>query len=206
MEIKTVKFLTSGVKLSDLPKDNLPEYAFVGRSNVGKSSLINKLVNRQGLARTSSTPGKTQTLNYFVVNESWYLVDLPGYGYAKVSKKLRGTFSKMIEEYIKYRKNLITVFVLVDSRHKPQESDMDFFEFLGKHEIPFVIVFTKTDKLNQSERNSNFTKYQNKLLESWEGLPPVFKTSAETGVGVPEILEYIEENIRVYEDYLASQS
>ena len=202
MEIKTVNFLTSGVKLSDLPKDNLPEYAFVGRSNVGKSSLINKLCNRAGLARISSTPGKTQLINYFLVDESWYLVDLPGYGYAKVSKKQRTTFSKMIKDYVKFRKNLVTLFVLVDSRHSPQKADLEFMEFLGKNEIPFVIVFTKIDKLNQSERTKNFNKYQNKMLETWEGLPPIFKSSALTGAGIPQILEYIGENIDVFRDFL----
>lgn len=165
---------------------------------MGKSSLINKLCRKKGLAKTSSTPGKTQLINHFEVDASWYLVDLPGYGYARVSKRARRGFEKMIQDYITKRQNLISVFVLVDSRHAPQALDLEFMEFLGISAIPFVIVFTKIDKLNQNQRKKNIEAYKKKLLESWEALPPTFVTSSETGAGREDLLAYIEENLQYF--------
>lgn len=174
------------------PKPDRPEYAFIGRSNVGKSSLINSLMQRKKLAKTSSTPGKTQLINHFSVNEEWFLVDLPGYGFAKVPKAQKQKFEKMIADYILGRKNLVNVFVLVDARHTPQQIDLEFMEWLGISQIPFSIVFTKLDKLKNSQVESKISAYQNKLLESWEELPQQFLTSAEKGLGREELLGYIE--------------
>lgn len=174
------------------PKPDRPEYAFIGRSNVGKSSLINSLMQRKKLAKTSSTPGKTQLINHFSVNEEWFLVDLPGYGFAKVPKAQKQKFEKMIADYILGRKNLVNVFVLVDARHTPQQIDLEFMEWLGISQIPFSIVFTKLDKLKNSQVESKISAYQNKLLESWEELPQQFLTSAEKGLGREELLCYIE--------------
>lgn len=179
--------------MAQLPPDNYPEYAFVGRSNVGKSSLINKLCGRKSLAKTSSTPGKTQLINHFIINESWYLVDLPGYGYASVSKKKRATFGDMIFDYLMTRRNMMNVFVLIDSRLKPQANDLEFMEFLGVKGIPFSILFTKIDKLNQKEFSRNLKNYKHTLLETWEELPHMIYTSAVSGRGIKELGSYIEE-------------
>ena len=193
MNINKVYFLCSNTRIDRLPKDNMPEYAFIGRSNVGKSSLINMLVQRNGLAKTSSTPGKTITINHFVVNDNWYLVDLPGYCYARRSKKTREEWRMMLNSYISRRRNLVTTFVLIDSRIEPQNSDLGFMEWLGENNIPFAIVFTKTDKLNKSELEANLDAYKKRLLEDWEELPPIFITSSEKKVGREEILDYIDQ-------------
>ncbi|MEM6804482.1 MAG: ribosome biogenesis GTP-binding protein YihA/YsxC [Bacteroidota bacterium] len=192
MQITASEFVKSSYKIDQLPPHNYPEYAFVGRSNVGKSSLINKLCGRKSLAKISSTPGKTQLINHFLINESWYLVDLPGYGYASVSKKKRANFGDMIFDYLMTRRNLMCVFVLIDSRHKPQTNDLEFLEFLGVKGIPFSILFTKIDKLNQKEFSRNLKNYKHKLLESWEELPHMIYTSAVSGRGMNELGDYIE--------------
>ncbi len=182
----------SNTRFDKLPKGNLPEYAFIGRSNVGKSSLINMLVQRRGLAKTSSVPGKTVAINHFVVNDAWYLVDLPGYGYAQHSKKTREQWRIMINNYILRRRNLVTTFVLVDSRIEPQNNDLGFMEWMGENRVPFCIVFTKTDKVSKAELERNVEAFKARLLEEWEDLPPMFITSSETGRGRDEILDYIE--------------
>lgn len=182
----------SNTRFDKLPKGNLPEYAFIGRSNVGKSSLINMLVQRRGLAKTSSVPGKTVAINHFVVNDAWYLVDLPGYGYAQHSKKTREQWRVMINNYILRRRNLVTTFVLVDSRIEPQNNDLGFMEWMGENRVPFCIVFTKTDKVSKVELERNVEAFKARLLEEWEDLPPMFITSSETGLGRDEILDYIE--------------
>ncbi len=193
------EFLKSSSKLSECPKPSLPEYAFVGRSNVGKSSLINMLTGRKDLAKTSGKPGKTQLINHFSIavpgKESqpiWYLVDLPGYGYAKVSKTLKAAFQKLIYPYLERRESLSCVFVLLDSRHTPQEIDIDFMSWLGQRGIPFVMVFTKTDKLKPGALQKNIEKYNEKMLEYWEVLPDQFLTSSSSGEGRLELLEFIE--------------
>ena len=182
----------SNTRFDKLPKGNLPEYAFIGRSNVGKSSLINMLVQRRGLAKTSSVPGKTVAINHFVVNDAWYLVDLPGYGYAQHSKKTREQWRVMINNYILRRRNLVTTFVLVDSRIEPQNNDLGFMEWMGENRVPFCVVFTKTDKVSKAELERNVEAFKARLLEEWEDLPPLFITSSETGRGRDEILDYIE--------------
>ncbi len=182
----------SNTRFDKLPKGNLPEYAFIGRSNVGKSSLINMLVQRRGLAKTSSVPGKTVAINHFVVNDAWYLVDLPGYGYAQHSKKTREQWRIMINNYILRRRNLVTTFVLVDSRIEPQNNDLGFMEWMGENRVPFCVVFTKTDKVSKAELERNVEAFKARLLEEWEDLPPMFITSSETGLGRDEILDYIE--------------
>ncbi len=193
MEIKKAEFVISNSDIKKLPSQPLPEYAFIGRSNVGKSSLINMLTNRKKLAKTSSTPGKTQLINHFKINDNWFLVDLPGYGYAKTSKTNRKKFQKLITDYFKNRKNLVNAFVLVDSRHEPQKIDMEFMEWLGKNKIPFSIVFTKADKLSSTELRKNIKKYHNKMLQRWESMPKYFVTSAEDKRGRKEMLDYIEQ-------------
>lgn len=202
MIIKDARFLASNNKFDKLPKDNLPEYAFIGRSNVGKSSLINALVQRNGLAKTSSTPGKTISINHFIVNNQWYLVDLPGYGYAKRSKKAREEWRIMLSNYISRRRNLISTFVLVDSRIEPQDSDVGFMEWLGENEVPFCIVFTKADKLSKTVLENNVEAYKKRLLEDWEELPPVFVTSAESKLGREELLDYIEQQNKELDQFL----
>ena len=197
MFIKKVSFLKSSSELHQLPKGKLPEFAFVGRSNVGKSSLINALCNRKKLAKVSGTPGKTQLINHFLVDDNWYLVDLPGYGYAKVSKKLRTGFSMMVSGYVQSRANLFNVFLLVDSRHEPLENDLDFMHFLGRIGIPFSIVFTKSDKLGLNKLNESVSHYKKVLSETWEELPPIFITSAEKKKGTEEILKYIGEVVKL---------
>jgi GTP-binding protein len=190
--IKDVEFVMSNSDVKKCPKPDRPEYAFIGRSNVGKSSLINSLMQRKKLAKTSSTPGKTQLINHFSVNEAWYLVDLPGYGFAKVSKAQKQKFERMISDYILGRENLVSVFVLVDSRHTPQQIDLEFMEWLGMSGIPFSIVFTKMDKLKRSEVDAKLSKYQNKMMETWEELPQMFETSAEKNSGREDVLQYID--------------
>ena len=192
MKIKSAEFVISNTDIEKCPKERIPEYAFIGRSNVGKSSLINMLTGRKSLAKTSGRPGKTQLINHFKINDNWFLVDLPGYGYAKVSKKDRSIFAKFIYEYLEKRENLICTFVLVDARHEPQKIDMMFMEWLAKNQIPFVIVFTKMDKLSSSQLNKNLTKYKTEMLKTWEEIPQTFMSSAESGLGQLEILKYIE--------------
>lgn len=193
MEVKEAQFVTSNSEVKKCPPPKKPEYAFIGRSNVGKSSLINRMTNKKSLAKTSGKPGKTRLINHFIINDEWYLVDLPGYGYAEVPKAERLKWEKMIRQYILQRENLQCLFVLIDSRHEAQEIDLNFMEWLGTSQIPFSIVFTKTDKLKPSELEENLNKYKEKLLETWEELPPVFITSAETAEGTTEILDYIED-------------
>lgn len=193
MEIKKADFLMSNTRIDRLPNDNIPEYAFIGRSNVGKSSLINMLVQRRGLAKTSSVPGKTVAINHFIVNDAWYLVDLPGYGYAQHSKKQRDAWRIMINNYITQRRNLVTTFVLVDSRIEPQNSDLGFMDWLGESQVPFCIVFTKADKVSKAELDRNVEALKARLLEDWEELPPIFITSSEKRQGRDEVLDYIEE-------------
>ncbi|MGQ1785498.1 ribosome biogenesis GTP-binding protein YihA/YsxC [Saccharicrinis sp. GN24d3] len=193
MQITKAEFLTSSSKASQCPEADRPEYAFIGRSNVGKSSLINMLCNKNSLAKTSSTPGKTQLINHFTINDKWYLVDLPGYGYAKVSKTQRKEFKLLIDNYLRHRSNLMCLFVLVDSRHNPQKIDLEFMHQMGIWGIPFVIVFTKMDKLKPSEKEKNIESFKNALLEEWEELPQIFITSAEKAEGKDEILNFIDQ-------------
>jgi GTP-binding protein len=190
--IDKVVFSGSHASEAACPKDNKPEYAFIGRSNVGKSSLINMLCNSKDLAKVSQTPGKTQTINFFSVDKSWYLVDLPGYGYAKVSRALRGKWQDMIDEYLLTRNQLICVFVLIDSMIPPQASDIEFVNWLGENEVPFVIAYTKTDRLSVMNLELNIKKIRDAIGEHWHEMPVDFITSAERKVGRMEIIEYIE--------------
>lgn len=191
MIIKTAEFVIINTDYRKCPQDGKPEYAFIGRSNVGKSSLINMLANRKGLAMTSSTPGKTMLINHFVINDEWYLVDLPGYGYARRGKENRERLRAIIEDYILEREQMTNLFVLVDSRLEPQKIDLEFMEWLGENAIPFAIVFTKADKLGTGRLQMNIEAYREKLLETWEELPPIFITSSEKGQGRDELLNYI---------------
>ena len=193
MKVRSAEFIMSNSNVTKAPKDRLPEYAFIGRSNVGKSSLINMLMERKDLAKISGKPGKTQLINHFKINEEWFLVDLPGYGYAKVSKKKRTIFQFFIENYFKEREQLVCTFVLIDSRHDPQKIDLEFMEFLGANQIPFCIVFTKADKLGSSKINNQITSYKKKLLNTWETLPKSFITSSVSGLGRKEFLAFIDE-------------
>ncbi len=192
MEIKEARFVISNTDVSKCPKPTMPEYAFIGRSNVGKSSLINMITNKKSLAKTSGKPGNTQLINHFIINEEWYLVDLPGYGYAKVPVAERKKWEKFIRKYILERENLYCLFVLVDARHEPQTVDLEFMEWLGISGVPFSIIFTKADKLKPEELEKNLDNYSKKMLESWESMPDFFVTSAETGAGKTEILDFIE--------------
>jgi GTP-binding protein len=192
MIIRKAEFVKSSPSLKECPQPDMPEYAFIGRSNVGKSSLINMLCLHGGLAKTSATPGKTRLINHYRINETWYLVDLPGYGYAKVSKSLRKDFDRTLFNYLGKRDNLYCVFVLIDSRIPPQANDMEFLACLGKMQTPFAIVFTKTDKVTQKQLSSNTRAFRNEMLKSWEELPPCFYTSAPAKLGREEILEFIE--------------
>lgn len=192
---KEVVFVKSSSDFSQCPEDGLPEFAFIGRSNVGKSSLINYLTNRKSLAKTSSTPGKTQLINHFKVDDLMYFVDLPGYGYAKVSKGKKKIFQQLITDYLESAKKLYCLFVLIDSRHKPQSIDLEFLEYLGIREIPFVLVFTKIDKLSSNQVKKQIENYKNELLKTWEYLPEVFKTSASKKVGKYEILNFIKQYV-----------
>jgi GTP-binding protein len=193
MNIKKAEFIISNTTVDNCPQDGKPEYAFIGRSNVGKSSLINMLTGKKGLAMTSSTPGKTQLINHFLINDEWYLVDLPGYGYAQRGKKGREKIRQIIDIYLDEREELTCLFVLLDCRLEPQLIDLDFINRLGESEIPFAIIFTKIDKISHSKLNENKAVYINKLLETWEELPPIFYTSAEYKKGKEEVLDYIEE-------------
>lgn len=193
MDVKSAEFVISNTDFNKCPPGNLPEYAFIGRSNVGKSSLINMLCNRKDLAMTSSKPGKTLLINHFLINNDWHLVDLPGYGYATTGKKMRGQLKNIIDSYILYREQLTSVFLLIDSRHEPQQIDLDFMVWLGENGIPFAIVFTKTDKMSAVQSRESVKKYQLSLLESWEELPPIFITSSEKRIGREELLTYIDD-------------
>ena len=192
MVIKSAEFVISNSQVSKCPTTGLPEYAFIGRSNVGKSSLINMLTGQKGLAMTSQKPGKTQLINHFLINGAWYLVDLPGYGYARLSKDGREKLKTMIEDYTLERKELVCLFVLVDSRHEPQKIDLEFIQWLGEEGVPFVLVFTKADKLTKGRLSANLEAYKARLLEEWEELPPIFVTSSEQQLGRDELLSYIE--------------
>jgi GTP-binding protein len=191
MKIKKAEFVISNTDYRLCPKNNLPEYAFIGRSNVGKSSLINAIVNNKKLAKTSSTPGKTQLINHFIINDQWYLVDLPGYGYAKTSKSQRAIFHEMISNYLLNRSSLIALFVLIDSRHKLQKIDNEFMIFLAENQIPFIIVFTKIDKLGKNIIKKNIENFKKEMLKNWEEIPEVFLSSSESRLGIKEITSYI---------------
>ncbi|HLV70885.1 MAG TPA: ribosome biogenesis GTP-binding protein YihA/YsxC [Xanthomarina sp.] len=191
MEIKSAEFVMSNSDVSKCPKNTIPEYAFIGRSNVGKSSLINMLTSRKSLAKTSGRPGKTQLINHFIINKNWYLVDLPGYGYAKVSKSAKKTFQKFITQYFSLREQLVSAFVLVDIRHKPQPIDLEFMQWLGENGIPFSIIFTKADKLKPKAIENHVADYKAIMLEVWEEMPNYFITSSSKDIGKEAVLEYI---------------
>ena len=191
MDIKTAEFVISNTDYKKCPESNLPEYAFIGRSNVGKSSLINMLCNRKDLAMTSSKPGKTLLINHFLINNNWHLVDLPGYGYATAGKKMREQLKNIIESYILYREQLTCLFLLIDVRHEPQKIDLEFMTWLGENGVPFSIIFTKLDKLSAVRAKESLKAYQDKLNEEWEELPPIFATSSEKRIGREELLNYI---------------
>jgi GTP-binding protein len=193
MKITQAEFISSVADIQKGPQDDLPEYAFIGRSNVGKSSLINMLTGRKALAKTSSTPGKTQTINHFRINNQWYLVDLPGYGHAKVSKDVRAGFGKIIEHYVLKSKKLQCLFVLIDIRLEPQANDLSFIQWAGEKEIPLAIIFTKCDKVSRNKVHVNRKLFENALLQSWEELPPMFLTSATDKSGKEDVLNFIEQ-------------
>ena len=192
MEIKSATFTISSAKISQCPQDTKAEFAFIGRGNVGKSSLINMLTNHKGLAKTSATPGKTLLINHFLINNEWYIVDLPGYGFAKRSKSVQRSIEEMISSYILRREQLVNVFLLIDVRHNPQKIDTEFMTWLGENGIPFSIVFTKADKLSAAQLRQNVDNYMKSLLETWEELPPYFVTSSEKKQGREPLLDYIE--------------
>jgi GTP-binding protein len=191
MKITSAEFVISNSDVAKCPDNRLPEYAFIGRSNVGKSSLINMLMQRKNLAKTSGRPGKTQLINHFIINKNWYLVDLPGYGYARVSKSAKKVFQKFITQYFEKREQLVLAFVLIDSRHGPQNVDLDFMQWMGENQIPFSIIFTKADKLKPNAITRNIEDYQQKMLETWEEMPLYFVTSSSKSLGRDEVLEYI---------------
>jgi GTP-binding protein len=199
MVISTAEFISSYADVKKCPSPDKAEFAFIGRSNVGKSSLINMLTGSGHLAKTSAKPGKTQTINHFLINKSWFLVDLPGYGYANVSKTIREGFGKMIEDYVLTRENLCCLFVLLDSRLEPQKIDLSFVEWAGSKQIPLALLFTKSDKLTKNELNRNLSKYKKVLLTQWEELPPLIATSAETKLGKEEVLAFIGDALKTYE-------
>ena len=205
MEIKDAKYIISSPSVDKCPKPDMPEYAFIGRSNVGKSSVINMLTNKKELAKVSSSPGKTQLINHFSIQSNdkkeWYLVDLPGYGYAKRSQSQRKTWQKMIEEYIKKRENLVNLFVLIDSRHEPQELDLKFVNQLGNWQIPFALIFTKADKSTQKETANNVNRFLKELSATWEESPPYFVTSAVKHLGAKQILSFIAELNILFDDH-----
>ncbi|MBQ2573713.1 MAG: YihA family ribosome biogenesis GTP-binding protein [Bacteroidales bacterium] len=196
MQIKTAEYLMSNDDYRKCVKPDKPEFAFIGRSNVGKSSLINMLTSNSKLAKTSASPGKTQKINHFVINNQWYLVDLPGYGYAKVSKSQRAVFRKMIDDYILNRQNLVNLFVLIDCRHEPQDIDVEFINWLGESRVPFTIIFTKADKIGPNVLKANVEAYKEHLLQMWETLPDMLVSSAVSKMGQEEILDYIERIIK----------
>ena len=198
MQIKSTKFVISSPDIQKCPEPNLPEYAFIGRSNVGKSSLINMLTDNKKLAKISGSPGKTQLINHFLINDKWYLVDLPGYGFAKSPKKAREKWGLMIRKYLVKRKNLLCIFILIDSRLSPQKADIDFINWIGINKLPFVIIFTKTDKLNKIQLTQNINLFKNRLLENWEELPQFFISSAKTKSGKEEILNFIEKTNAIF--------
>ena len=193
MIIKEAKFIQSNTDVNKCPNTNFPEYAFIGRSNVGKSSLINALTGRKSLAMTSSKPGKTMLINHFLINNEWYIVDLPGYGYAQRGKDSRAQFKKMIENYILDREQMTNLFVLVDSRHSPQKIDLEFIEWLGENGVPFSLVFTKLDKMGVEVGRRNMEAYKKELKKQWDELPPIFATSSVDNRGREELLNYIDE-------------
>lgn len=193
MKIKSAVFAISNTDHKKCPTGNLPEYAFIGRSNVGKSSLINMLTENKKLAKTSGKPGKTQLINHFLINDEWYIVDLPGYGYAKVSKSSREKFEKFISQYLTQREQLLNLFVLLDCRLEPQQIDLEFMNWCGEKQIPFAMVFTKIDKLSSSALQKNMAKYKKEMQKYWEELPPVFTTSSESGFGREKLLNYIKQ-------------
>lgn len=192
MQIKSAEFVVSNQDVAKCPNNNIPEYAFIGRSNVGKSSLINMLTDRKSLAKTSGRPGKTQLINHFIINKNWYLVDLPGYGYARVSKSTKKVFQKFITAYFEKRTQLVSAFVLIDIRHDPQPIDLEFMQWLGEHKIPFSIIFTKADKLKPKAIENHIESYKNILLETWEDMPNYFITSASKKIGKDALLDYID--------------
>jgi len=198
MQIKSAFFVKSSSNVKECPKPNLPEFAFIGRSNVGKSSLINMLLQKKDIAKTSATPGKTKLINHFLVNNVFYLVDLPGYGYAKISKKFKKKFDLMISEYFIKRESLMCAFVLVDIRLEPQTIDIDFINFLGENEIPLAIIFTKSDKLNKGQIVKNIEFYKRELYHFWEELPPLFITSSTNKIGREELLKFIDESCKSF--------
>jgi GTP-binding protein len=198
MKITKAEFISSYADVQKCPAPDKPEFAFIGRSNVGKSSLINMLTQTKDLAKTSSTPGKTQTINHFLINETWYLVDLPGYGYASVSKSIREGFGKMIEDYVQRRENLSCIFVLVDSRLEPQKSDLSFINWAGSKGVPLAIAFTKADKLKLNELQRNVQQFKKAVLADWEELPPMLITSSEKKTGRDELLDFIDDALKVY--------
>ena len=198
MKITTAQFISSYSDVKKCPAPDRAEFAFIGRSNVGKSSLINMLTNSRHLAKTSGKPGKTQTINHFLINNSWYLVDLPGYGYANVSKAIRPGFGKIIEDYVLGRENLACLFILIDSRLEPQRIDLDFMGWAGEKGIPLAFIFTKGDKLSKGVLANNVARYKKSLYEIWEELPPIFTSSAETGLGKDEVVQFIDEAIKTW--------
>ncbi len=191
--VKSARFVISNTDIKKCPQDDKPEYAFIGRSNVGKSSLINMLTNQKKLAQTSATPGKTLLINHYLINDEWYLVDLPGYGYAKRSKSQNEQLEHIITSYVLDREQMTLLFVLIDCRHEPQKIDLEFFQWLGENGVPFSIIFTKADKLTKSVLSKNIAAYKARLLKEWEELPPVFITSSENAAGREEVLRYVEE-------------
>lgn len=199
MLVKSAAFVVSNTDVNKCPKPTLPEYAFIGRSNVGKSSLINMLTNKKGLAKVSGKPGKTQLINHFLINESWYLVDLPGYGYARVSKSKRQEFSQFIKTYLLKRKSLMCLFVLIDSRLTPQEVDLEFMQWLAHHKVPFVMCFTKQDKLSKKKRSENLQDYKKRMRIDWQELPSIFLSSANEGIGKEDILSFISETNKLFQ-------
>ena len=200
MNINKSEYVVSNPDYSKCPQTNQPEFAFIGRSNVGKSSLINMLTNHRGLAKTSQTPGKTLLINHFKINDSWWIVDLPGYGYANVGKASTEKLKKLINGYILHRQEMTCLFVLIDSRHAPMKVDLDFITMLGENGIPFAIVFTKLDKISNRQWQMNFKAYKERLSEDWEELPPMFATSSEKGIGREEVLDFIEQTIENLKD------
>ncbi|HEY0030679.1 MAG TPA: ribosome biogenesis GTP-binding protein YihA/YsxC [Bacteroidia bacterium] len=198
MDIKSAKFIISNTEVAKCPAPVKPEYAFIGRSNVGKSSLINMLVDRKDMAKTSGKPGKTQLINHFLINDTWYLVDLPGYGFAKVSKDKREIFQKFIADYILERKNLMCLFVLLDSRLEPQKIDLEFMDWCGQNDVPFIMVFTKIDKLSKKKFNDNMNHYREEMGKQWDELPPFFYTSAEKKEGRKELLTLIADTNKLF--------